>query len=68
MPTSAIHIQIEGGEITSLSPLDEMSPTTHGAGYDIINGFFEEAAISPGPVSDVERLGKRPAFTAESTH
>lgn len=40
-----------------------MFPTTRGAGYDILNKFFKEAAIGPGPVSDVEGLGKRPAFT-----
>ena len=45
-----------------------MSPTTHVAGYDILNEFFKEAAIGPGPMSDVEGLGKRPAFAAESTH
>jgi len=34
LPTSAIHVQIEGDE-----PVDTMSPTTHRAGYDILNNF-----------------------------
>jgi hypothetical protein len=63
-----MHIQIDGGEVTIASPFDDMSPTTHGAGYDILNEFFGEAAIGPGPMSDVEGPIKWPAFTAESTH
>ena len=63
LPTSATHIQIEGDET-----VDSMSPTTHRAGYDILNEFFGQPAIGPGPVSDVGRPGKWPAFTAESTH
>jgi hypothetical protein len=48
--------------------MDDMSPTTHRAGYDILNEFFGQPAIGPGPVSDEEGPGKWPAFTAESTH
>jgi hypothetical protein len=58
LPTSAIHIQIEGGEITGASPADDMFPMTHGDGFAILNEFFEQFAIGSGPVSDVEGLGK----------
>jgi hypothetical protein len=63
LPTSAIHIQNEGDET-----VDGMSPTTHRAGYNILNEFFRQPAIGSGSVSDVERPGKWLAFTAESTH
>jgi hypothetical protein len=68
LPTSAIHIQIEGDEITSASPADDMFPMTHSDGFAILNEFFEQPAISSRPMSNVEGLGKWPAFTAESTH
>ena len=67
-PTFTIYIQIERGEITSPPLVDNISLTTHGAEYDILNEFFKEAAIGSGPVSDVESLGKLSVFTAESTH
>jgi hypothetical protein len=35
LPTSAIHIQIERDRI-----VDDISPTTHRAGYNIIDNFF----------------------------
>jgi len=35
LPTSAAHIQIEGD-----GTVDDMSPATHRAGYDILNDFF----------------------------
>jgi hypothetical protein len=63
LPTSAIYIQIEGDKT-----VDDMSPTTHRAGYNILNEFFGQPAVSPGPLSDVDVPGKWPAFTAESTH
>jgi hypothetical protein len=63
LPTSAICDQIEGDET-----VNGMSPTTHRAGYDILNDFFGQPAIGLEAVSDVERPGKWPAFTTESTH
>jgi hypothetical protein len=57
---SAIHIQIEGDET-----VDNMSPTTHRAGYDILNEFFGQPAIGLEAVSDREGPGKWPAFSAE---
>jgi len=57
LPTSAIHIQIEGDET-----VDDISPTTHRAGYEILNEFFGQPAIG------VEGPGKLLASTAEATH
>jgi hypothetical protein len=68
LSTSAINIQAEGDEITSALPADDMFPMTHSDGFAILNEFFEQPAISSGLVSDMEGLGKWPAFTAESTH
>jgi hypothetical protein len=68
LPTFAIHIQIEGDEITSASLADDMFLITHGNGFAILNEFFEQPAIGPGPVSDMEGLGKWLAFTAEFTY
>jgi hypothetical protein len=68
LPTSAIHIQIEGDEITSALLADDMFPITHGDGFAILNEFFEKPAIRSGPLSDVEGLDKWPVFTAEFTH
>lgn len=59
LPTSATHIQIEGDE-----RVDDMSPTTHRAGYEILNEFFGQPAIGLEAVSDTEEHGKWP----ESTH
>jgi hypothetical protein len=59
LPTSATHIQIEGDE-----RVDHMSPTTHRAGYDILNEFFGKPGIGLEAVSDIKEHGKWP----ESTH
>lgn len=48
--------------------MDDMSLTTHCAGYDILNEFFARSVIGPRPVNNIEGPGKWPAFTAESTH
>jgi hypothetical protein len=68
LPTSTIHIQIEGDEITSALLVDDMFLMTHSDGFAILNEFFEQPAIRLGPMSDVEGLGKWPAFTAEFTY
>jgi hypothetical protein len=69
LPTSAIHIQTEGDEITNASPADDMFPMTHGDGFAILNKFFEQPAIGSGPVSDVEGLANgqhsRPSLLIE---
>ena len=63
LPTSTTHIHIKGDKA-----VDNMSPTTHRAGYDILNEFFGQSAIDPKPVSDIERPCKWPASTAEYNH
>jgi hypothetical protein len=68
LPTFAIHIQIEGDEITSISLIDNTFLMTHGDGFAILNKFFEQPVIRSGPVSDVEGLSKWLAFTAEFTY
>jgi hypothetical protein len=60
LPISTTHIEIEGG-----ARVEDMSPTTHRAGYDILNEFFGQPAIDPGSVSDVEGFNKWPDVTAE---
>jgi hypothetical protein len=58
LPTSAIHIQIEGGEIMSLSPKGDMFPMTHGDGLTILDEYFEQSATGSGPANDVEGVDK----------
>jgi hypothetical protein len=68
LPTSAIHIQIEGDEITSTLLVDDMFLMTHSDGFAILNKFFKQPAIRLRPMSDVEGLRKWLAFTAEFTY
>jgi hypothetical protein len=63
LPTSAINIQIEGDET-----VDDISLTTHRAGYEILNEFFGQPAIGLDAVSDMEGPGKLLASTAKATH
>jgi hypothetical protein len=59
LPTSATHIQIEGDEI-----VDDMSPTTHSTGYEILNEFFGHSATELEAMGDIGEHGKCP----EPTH
>jgi hypothetical protein len=68
LPTSATHIQIEAGEIMSLSPKGDMFPMTHGDGLTILDEYFEQSAIGSGPANNAEGLDKWPTFTAESIY
>lgn len=65
LPISATCIH-EGDEI-----VDNISPTTHGAGYHILDTFFDQSVISSGvsgPVSDIGEPGEWPTSGPESTH
>ncbi|KAM3064611.1 hypothetical protein ACMFMF_011901, partial [Clarireedia jacksonii] len=68
LPMSATHIQIEGGEIMSLSPDGDMFPITHGDGLNILDKYFGQSAIGLGPAKDTEGLEKWPICTAESIY
>jgi hypothetical protein len=68
VPTSATHIQIEGGEIISRSPDGDIFPMTHGEGLNILDNYFEQSAISSDPANNAEGLEKRPTYTAESVY
>jgi hypothetical protein len=43
LPTSATHIQIEGGEIISASPEDDIFPMTLDDGLTILDEYFERS-------------------------
>jgi len=53
LPTPARHIHGQGDK-----SVDAISSTAYRAGYDILNEFFRQPAICPGPASDVEGAGK----------
>jgi hypothetical protein len=65
---SPIHVDIEGGVIVSLLPKGDMFPMTHGDGLNILDEYFQQSPISPGPANDIEGLDKWPISAAESIH
>jgi hypothetical protein len=46
---------MEGGKITSASPVGDM---THRDGFTILDKYFEQSTVDLGSVSDVEGPGK----------
>jgi len=68
LPTFAIHIQNEGGEIMSLSPKGDMFPMTHGDGLTFLDEHFGQSAIGSSPVNDVEGFDKWLIYAVESIH
>jgi hypothetical protein len=48
------------------SPVGDMFPITHSDRFGILNKFFEQPDIGSEYVSNMKKLGKWPAFIAES--
>jgi len=62
LPIFPTHIQIEADEV-----VDNMSPTAHHAGYNILEDFFEHHSFGPETIG-TEVPDKWRASTADSTH